>query len=220
MANTTIGAQGLLHVIHKKRAEVVALLLTHGVVVKQDASDMDIAMAVTNLSKTSKSFYNAFMKLLMTKDVVTSVYSNMDGFANAGGSLYTPTNFTIGNTSSSTDTFCDKAENKALALCGGKGISTDTTTSTSGGSSKWLTEGLNLLQSGFNGYLQLDENKTKRALADASQNVKSGDVELAKLGLLPANKTNTSNTALYVVLGILGVSVIGLVVYLATKKKA
>jgi hypothetical protein len=218
--NTTLGAQALLHVVHLKRKEVVALLLKHGVVVKPSASDLEIAKAVTDLCKISKSFYQAFMQLMADKTVVTSVYSSMDGYSNAGGSFYTPTNFNIGNTTTSTtDSFCDKPENKSLGLCSGTSGASSTTSSTtsSGGGSKWLTQGLNVLQTAFNGYLQLDENKTKRELANAS-------VQVAQAGGNVNGGTNTpppsSNTTLYVVLGILGVSVIGLVVYLATKKKA
>jgi len=218
--NTTLGAQALLHVVHLKRKEVVALLLKHGVVVKPSASDLEIAKAVTDLCKISKSFYQAFMQLMADKTVVTSVYSSMDGYSNAGGSFYTPTNFNIGNTTSTTDSFCDKPENKSLGLCSGTSGASSTTSSTksSGGGSKWLTEGLNVLQTAFNGYLQLDENKTKRELANAS-------VQVAQAGGIPnpnapAPTTSSSNTTLYVILGLVGVSVIGLVVYLATKKKA
>ena len=219
--NTTLGAQALLHVLHLKRKEVVALLLKHGVVVKPSASDLEIAKAVTDLCKISKSFYQAFMQLMADKTVVTSVYSSMDGYSNAGGSFYTPTNFNIGNTTSTTDSFCDKPENKSLGLCSGtSGASSTSSTTSSGGGSKTLTSALNILQTAFNGYLQLDENKTKRELANAS-------VQVAQAGGNVNGGTNTpppsSNTGLYIGLGILGVSVIGLIVYLvikANKKKA
>ena len=77
--DTSLGAVGLLHTIQLKREEVIALLLTHGVVVNSDASDMEIAIQVTNLAKKSQSFYKAFMQLMMDKSVVDNVYSNMDG---------------------------------------------------------------------------------------------------------------------------------------------
>ena len=216
--NTSYGAQVLLQTIKLKRKEVISLLLKYGVVIDSNASDLEIAKAVTDLCRTSKSFYNAFMQLMVDKKVVQTIYSSMDGYSNAGGSLYTPTNFNIGNTTTSTtDSFCEKPENKSLGLCSGTSGATTSTTSTSGnkGSSKWLTEGLNVLQTAFNGYLQLDDNKTKRELANAS-------VVVAQSGGMVNQNTPppSSNTTLYVVLGFLGVSVIGLLVYLATKKKA
>jgi hypothetical protein len=215
MSNTTLGAQALLHTIQIKKAEVIALLLKHGVVVSSTTPDMEIAMIVTNLCKTSNSFYKGFTKLIADKKVVETIYSSMDGYSNTtGGTFYTPSTFDIGDTTTTTTNYCDKPENKALALCGGSTASNSNTTPKS--STSWLTNALNLAQTGFNGYLQLDTNKTKRALADASVQVTQagGNVN----GMPPATKS--SNTALYVVLGFVGVSVIGLLVYLATKKKA
>jgi hypothetical protein len=43
-------------------------------------------------------------------------------------------------------------------------------------SPSWLNTGLSLLQTGFQGFLQLDENKTKRALADASVKISNDEV--------------------------------------------
>jgi len=217
MADTSIGATALLHVIQLKRTEVITLLLKNGVVIPSGATDLEIAMKVTDLCKTSSSFYKEFMKLLLDPAVLANVYAGMDGYSNAGGSFYTPTTFNIGDTTSSTTGFCDKAENKSLAICGGT-ASTSTPSKKSTTSSSWLADALNLAQTGFNGYLQLDTNKTNRALADASVNVKSSDVQLAQLGVLPPSKT--SNTALYVILGVVGVSVLGLITYLIVKKKA
>ena len=203
MANTTFGAQGLLQVISLKRNEIVALLLKHGIVVNSTDSDMSIAVQVTNLAKTSKSFYNAFMKLLLDKDVVKSLYSSMDGYSNAGGVFYDPMKIDWGSSTTTPSTTTPPTT-----------PSKDTKTK---GSGQWLTTGLNLLQTGFNGYLQLDDNKTKRELAAAS-------VKVVEAGGNPMSNTPapaaSSNTALYVILGIVGVSVIGLVVYLATKKKS
>lgn len=206
--NSTLGAEAMLHTIHLKRKEVIALLLQHGVVVKSGASDLEIAMQVTDLCKTSKSFYNAFMLLLSDKSVLTNVWSNMDG------------NY-LGITDALND-WCNKGDNAKLlptSCKDAKPTSTsgtkDTTSNTKDKSESWFTTALNLAQTGFNGYLQLDDNKTKRALADAS-------VRVAESGGLNTNDNlppPTSHTTLYVVLGLLGVSLVGLVVYFATKKK-
>jgi hypothetical protein len=211
MANTSIGAQALLHVIKLKRAKVITLLLKYGVVINSGANDLDIAMKVTDLCKTSSSFYNEFMKLLLDPEVLGNVYAGMDGYSNAGGSLFTPSTFDISNSAVLNSSYCDKPENKGLALC--KGKSTSTTTASIGTSTSWLKDALNIAQTGFNGYLQLDTNKTNRALADASVKV----VEAG--GTTNPLPTTKSNTTLYVVLGLVGVSVLGLLTYLITKKK-
>jgi hypothetical protein len=222
-----LGANALLHVIKNKKSQIVVLLLKHGVVLKPNTSDIDLALIVTNLAKTSQSFYNEFMSLLLDKNFVKNMYSNMDGFSYATGDLFNLGEFKVGTTdSSSTSDFCSKEENKNLSLCKNQNTTSSTTDSNSSKdsnstNSSWLTTGLNLLQTGFNGYLQLDQNKTKVALANASIAVKGGDVQLAQLGVKDeGGKTKTSsNTALYVILGIVGVSVLGVVIYLATKKK-
>jgi len=213
MANTTLGAQALLHTIQIKKPQVIALLLKHGVVVSSTTPDMEIAVLVTNLCKTSNSFYKGFTELIADKKVVETIYSSMDGYSNTtGGTFYTPSTFNIGDTTTTTN-YCDKPENKALALCGG--TSSSSSSSTPSKTKFSWADALNLAQTGFNGYLQLDTNKTKQALANASVQVAQagGNVN----GTLPPP---SSNTALYVVLGFVGVSVIGLIVYLATKKKA
>jgi hypothetical protein len=86
----------------------------------------------------------------------------------------------------------------------------DTTSSTS-----WLNTGLGLLQDGFKGYLQLDDNKTKRELADASVKISTDD--LTKETLTPTPKG--LSTGAIVGISLLGVTVVGLVIYLITKNK-
>ena len=111
MTNTTLGAQALLHTIQIKKPQVIALLLKHGVVVSSTTPDMEIAMIVTNLCKTSNSFYKGFTELIADKKVVETIYSSMNGYSNTtGGTFYTPSTFDIGNTTTTTN-YCDKPEN-------------------------------------------------------------------------------------------------------------
>ena len=71
------------------------------------------------------------------------------------------------------------------------------------------------MQEGFKGYLQLDDNKTKRELADAS--VKISTDEVTKKEITPP-PTKLSTGAI-VGISLLGVTVVGLVVYLIVKNK-
>ena len=66
--NASLGAYGIMYVVQNKKSDVLGLLLRNGVVVPSDASDLTIAMAVTNLLKVSKSFYNDFSKLLVNPE--------------------------------------------------------------------------------------------------------------------------------------------------------
>jgi hypothetical protein len=218
--NASLGAYGIMYVVRNRKSEVLGLLLKNGVVVPSNASDITIALAVTNLLKVSKSFYLEFTKLLISEDTINAMSVNMSGYTNFTGDAE----------------WCKDSANKTASpnayklLCkesstfDPKAFTTTTTTtpkkttpakSTSGDVS-WLNQGLDLLQTGFQGYLQLDENKTKRELADAS--VKISADEVTKKEDLPPKPTALSTGAI-VGISLLGVTVVGLVIYLVVKNK-
>ena len=204
--NENLGAYAIMYVVQNKKNEVVSLLLKNGVVVPSNAQDIQIAFVVTNLLKLSNSFYNDFVPLLLNEETLTGMSSNMTGsYANAGGNA----DF-CGNTANKTE-----SPSSYKLLCGD---STDTTTTNSStkSSASWLNQGLGLLQTGFQGFLQLDDNKTKRALADAS--VKISNDEIIKGETIPPTKTGLGTGAI-VGISLLGVTVVGLVIYLIAKKK-
>lgn len=201
--NENLGAYAIMYVVQNKRNEVVSLLLKNGVVVPSNAQDIQIALVVTNLLKQSDSFYNDFVPLLLNEETLTGMSSNMSGsYANVNGN----------------SEFCKNTANKTESPSSYKLLcsdSTDTKESSTKDTPNWLNKGLNILQTGFQGYLQLDENKTKRALADAS--VKISKDEVTKVETLPPPKK--LSTGAIVGISLLGVTVVGLVVYLIAKKK-
>jgi hypothetical protein len=209
MEKSSLGAYSIMYVVKNKRSEVLSLLLKNGVVVPMNATDIQIALLVTNLLKVSKSFYVDFSKLLLTKDTVEGVLLNMTGsYSNVEGA----------------GDFCKNPDNKISSptsyklLCGDSSTSTSTpakTSATSTPSPSWLNTGLGIIQTGFQGFLQLDENKTKRDLANASVKISSDEVK--KEEITPV-KTGLGTGAI-VGLSVLGVAVVGLVVYLIAKKK-
>ena len=175
-------------------------------VVPSNATDIQIALLVTNLLKVSKSFYRDFSALLLSQDVIVGMSSNMSGsYSNAGGVVDPVFDFSIftGGTTTTPKPTTPKTEIKSE----GK---------------SWLNQGLGLLQTGFQGYLALDENKTQRELANASFKIKEGDVSLAEKGILPAGtplpKTGLSTGAI-IGISVLGIAVVGGVIYLALKKR-
>jgi hypothetical protein len=194
--NESLGAYGIMYVIQNKKSQVYALLLKNGVVIPNNASDIQIALLVTNLLKVSKSFYKEFSSLLLSQDVVTGMTSNMSGsYAYAGGQVDPAFDFSIFNTG---------------------GTPTNTTTNTpsktTSSAPSWLNKGLSLLETGFQGYLQLDDNKTKRELADASVKISEEKEEV------PPPPKGLSTGAV-VGISLLGVTVVGLVIYLIVKNK-
>lgn len=195
-----LGAYGIMYVIQTKRSQVIALLVKNGVVVPMNATDMQIALLVTNLLKVSKSFYKDFSALLITPDTITGMSSNMSGsYANAVGvgEQFDWSIFQGGTTTTPTTT------------------PTSTPPKTTSSAPNWLNTGLGLLQTGFQGFLQLDENKTKRALADASVQISKDEVTKKEDTPPPTGWS----TGAIVGVSLLGATIVGLVVYLIVKNK-
>jgi hypothetical protein len=206
--NESLGAYALMYVVKNKKYQVLSLLLKNGVVVPSNASDIQIALTVTNLLKISTSFYNDFLPLLMNEETYNAITLNMSGsYSNVEGNA----------------DFCKNTANKVSSptsyklLCENTASTTASTTATASrpANLSWLNQGLNILQTSFQGYLQLDDNKTKRDLADASVKISSDEVK--KEEIIPT-KTGLSTGAI-VGISILGVAVVGLLVYVIAKKQ-
>jgi hypothetical protein len=221
--NASLGAYGVMYVVQNKKSDVLGLLLRNGVVVPSNASDVTIALAVTNLLKVSKTFYNEFSKLLVNQDVVYGMSANMSGsYSNMSGSYANA----IGDSA-----FCKDTTNKKLFPTSYKNACEDSSTfdtsifnpstkdtkpKDTSSNSGWLNTGLDLLQKGFQGYLQLDDNRTKRELADASVRLSESGATIPTDGTPPPKGLSTGAI---VGISLLGVTVVGLVVYLVVKKK-
>ena len=209
--NASLGAYGVMYVVQNKKSEVVNLLLKNGVFVPMNASNMQLALLVTDLLKVSKSFYRDFSLLLLNQDVVNEMSVNMSG---------SYSNFT-GDAEWCKDSANKTANPNAYKLLCKDSTTfdpktfTNTTSKPPTASPSWLNTGLGLLQTGFQGFLQLDDNKTKRELADASVKISTDD--LTKETLKPPS-TGLSTGAI-VGISLLGVTVVGLVIYLITKNK-
>ena len=204
-----LGALSIMYVVMNKRAEVIALLVKNGVKVPNNTTDMQLALLVTNLLKISKAFSREFNQLVTKKEVIAGVFSGFDGsYSNALG--------TFSNLPKFDENLFSSPATPTPA------VTTTNTKDTKSGSNFW-GNALGLLQTGFTGYLAMDENKTKRALADASVQIKQSDVSLAEKGILPAGNTLPKtglSTGAIVGLSVLGIAVIGGIVYFAMKNKA
>ena len=77
----------------------------------------------------------------------------------------------------------------------------------------------NTLNTGLNAFLQLDKNKTDRALAGSASDVAKYNASVGKDSEGKPKDDTKSNTALYVVLGVVGVALVGGLIYFATKKQ-
>ena len=203
--NENLGAYAIMYVVTNKKNEVVSLLLKNGVDVPSNAYNIQIAILVTNLLKVSNSFYNEFFELL-DEETIDAVFSNMTGsYLNANGN----------------SDFCKNTANKTESpssyklLCKDY-VDTSSSTSTSNQSQpSFINRGLDFLQSSVKDFLQYEDLKTKRKLAEAS--VKISDNEVTK-GETPPPPTKLGTGAI-VGISLLGATVVGLVVYLVAKKR-
>ena len=216
LANPNIGATSVMFVVMKKRAKLLALLTKNGVKYPANATDMQLALIVTNLLKSSKSFKKDFEQLLAEEDTIVSIFSGMDG-------AYS--NFTFETTTFDPNKFSTPSTTFAPPKAKPYNLTFPKSTDTKPKEKSKFNFGsaLELLQTGFAGYLALDENKTKKALADASVQIKQTDKELAELGVFPEdNKLPSKGLSTGAIIGIslAGILVLGGVIYFATKKTA
>jgi hypothetical protein len=219
LANPNIGATSVMFVVMKKRAELLALLTKNGVKYPANATDMQLAMIVTNLLKISKTFRMEFEQLLTEQEVIFGIFSGMDGaYSNFTFDFPTfdPNVFTPKPNSPSPSFGYTKPKPYDLTLV----KSTDVKPKEKGKFN--LGSALELLQNGFAGYLALDENKTKKALAEASVKIKESDVKLGEMGILPDGnlpKKDGLSTGAIIGISIAGILVVGGVIYFAMKNK-
>lgn len=205
------GAHTVMYCVMNKKPEVAMILMKNGITLSPTATDKEIAQKVTSLLKTSKKFRQDFLSLYKTGNFANSMmncYSSMNGgYANASGIVVDP------------------AFDFSTLPSGGTYTGSSTTTTsptptipTTSGSSWWTTDNIvNTLNTGLNAFLTLDKNKTDRAIANSG-------VQIAQSGTGGASGALNStpqkdNTVLYVVLSVLGIAVVGGLVFVATKKK-
>jgi len=199
--NIQIGAHAVAWAVAKKRQEVEDLLKRNGVKLPvkngvtltwNSLSTMTLTLFTMSALKQSKSFRADFLELLAQNPQWATSYMSMNGeFANASGNV------------------ADTSLNLTTA------IGTDAPKKT------WFTSDniQGTLNTALNAFLTLDKNKTDRELANASQNVAMYNAQQGGSNTGGAPDTTKSNTTLYVVLGVVGLALVGGLVYFATKKR-
>jgi hypothetical protein len=200
-SKTNLGAYGIMYVIENKKNEVISLLLKNGVAIPSNATNLQIGLIVTNLLKSSKSFYKDFSKLLLNQDTIVGMSSNMSGSYLNGNGMFDINNYEID------DSLFNPTKSKT----------TTTTSKTNDSDSKpsAINKGLELLQTAFQGYLQLDENKTKRELASASVIISQDNVTKDENNPPPKGLS----TGAIIGLSVLGIAVVGTITYFIIKKQ-
>ena len=187
-----LGAHAVMWAVMNKPQEVEGLLLRNGI----QATGASLEETVVVALKNSKPFRVDFLEMTSQyPEWAMSYMASMDDFVNSSGRI------------------ADTSLNLTTAINAGE-------TNSGTPRKSWFTADniQSTLNTALNAFLTLDKNKTDRALAGASKDVAMYNAQTGGTtggGIPPAK----SNTTLYVVLGLVGLGLVGGIIYLATKKR-
>jgi hypothetical protein len=218
------GAMTLVLLVKSYKSQMIALLLKNGVAVPSGASDQQIAMLMANLLKVSKSFFNDVNSFIQNPKVIQTlaggIEENADYFRMSG------------------DNFAGKRVGNAqyfrasgyMNSTGGEDGFTDTGIPLATPAKTGFLSGLNLgdlLSQGLSAFGQYDKNKTDREIANALKRTEqAGSGVGSSVGANPSGNTSGTpvkegvSTTTVVVLSLVGVAVIGTIIYFVARPKS
>ena len=186
-----LGAHAIMWAVMNKPQEVEELLMRNGIQVSGNLLEETVVVALKN----SRPFRADFLAMTSQyPEWAMSYMATMDDYANSTGRI------------------ADTSLNLTTAINAGA-------TNTGTPKKSWFTADniQGTLNTALNAFLTLDKNKTDRALAGSASNVAMYNSQTGGTtgGGVPPPK---SNTTLYVILGVVGLVLVGGIVYFATKK--
>lgn len=210
------GAMTLVLLVNNYRSQMIALLLKNGVTVPNGASSQQIASLMANLLKVSKSFAMDLQKFISNPKVIEVL---------AGGFSQNAEYFRASG-------FAGKQEGNAQYFrVQGVDDNTDTDTNTNTPPKTGFFSGLNLgniLKDGLNLFGQLDKNKTDREIANAQAQVGANTGGGFTGGNTGGNTggggkekdpDEKMSTTTIVILSLVGVAVLGTIIYFVARPK-
>jgi len=230
------GAFTLMLLIKNYRSQMIALLLKNGVAVPSGASDKQILNLMANLLKISKSFYKDIMLFLQNPKVLNNLagefsqnaqYFRADGFAGkkeGNAQYFRADGFMNYQGSRFGIPFSLRPEDEDE-----NGDETTETTETTKTPKKGFFSGLNLgelIKDGLGAFVTLDSNRTDRIIAEARK--KSGlppldeETYTDEDGVVKKKESPDDegiSTTTIVVLSLVGIAVIGTIIYFVTRPK-
>lgn len=214
------GAMTLVLLVSNYRSQMIALLLKNGVTVPSGASNQQIASMMANLLKISKSFAMDLQRFISNPKVIQVL---------AGGFSQNAEYFRASG-------FAGKKQGNAqyfradgfMNSDGGEDGFTDTSaTPPKTGFLSGLNLG-NILKDGLNLFGQIDKNKTDREIANAqaqisantgvSFNTGTGSGDTGSGGK-QTNPDEGISTTTIVVLSLVGIAVLGTIIYFVARPK-
>lgn len=215
------GAMTLVLLVQKYRSQMIALLLKNGITVPSGASVQQIATIMANLLKISKSFAKDLNNFIQNPKVLESLmdglqsaeYFRASGFVGKqeGNAQYFRASGYLNNTG-------EEDEDPVLS------------SASSSGSTGSFWSGLNLgnlLSQGLDAFGKLDKNKTDRAIAEAR--AKAGQISILDEKTIVDEEGNVTkkktpddegiSTTTIVVLSLVGIAVVGTIIYFVARPK-
>lgn len=222
------GAMTLVLLVSNYRSQMINLLLKNGVTVPSGASNQQIATMMANLLKISKSFAMDLQKFISNPKVIEVLAGgfsqNAEYFRASGFAGKKEGNAQYFRASGYFNSEGDIEEDPALPI---PTSSATTSTPQKAGFFSGLNLG-NILKDGLNLFGQIDKNKTDREIANAQAQI-SANTGGAGLGLGLGSGSGDSkkdtpddegmSTTTIVVLSLVGIAVIGTIIYFVTRPK-
>ena len=206
------GAMTLVLLVKYYKSQMIALLLKNGVTVPNGASDQQIATLMANLLKVSKSFFTDLNNFIQNPKVLQVVAGEVQQNAQ-----YFRASGYYNNTG---DEYDEEEDDPALPTPTGT-----TPKKGSGGFFSGLNLG-NLIKDGLDAFGKYDKNKTDREIADAR--ARAGLPALTEEELVEEREKVTKekdkskdglSTTTIVVLSLVGVAVLGTIIYFVARPK-
>jgi hypothetical protein len=193
--------QILLALINSNKGRFIGLLRRNGVLVSPKISNEDLARNILNAMDKSESFKTEVLLLMsvLSNDNAYSSFTGLPAFSSESGINYQSQYFPSSTTATTTST-------------------TSTDTKKQFGDTTFGQVFDKLLQ-GFNSYTNLKMSEADKAKAIASANISNNQVALGQLPSGGQPSGQKSNTGLYIGLGIGGLALVGVLVYVIAKKK-
>ena len=247
MANTKptaqTGALTLVLLVKFYRSQMIALLVKNGIVVNNNATDQKISTLMADLLKVSKSYFKDLNDFITNPKVIqriaggiqqTAQYSNMSGsYMKAEGEDGVDTNTdNLNQMQSDINDMTDNTGDPVIDTAPietGTGTGTGTSTSSGGSFFSNLNIG-DIIKGGLNLFGQYTKGQTDAEIARQHALVEQAKAEAIKAGNqtytdpISGQKVNvkdtTMSTTTIVILSLVGVAVLGTVIYFATRPKS
>lgn len=221
-ATPETGALTLVLLVNMYRNQMVNLLIKNGVVVNDTMSDEQVAILMGNLLKVSKSFYNDLTAFLSNPSVVKKLAGGIEGMAE----YFKMTGSGYMNAFGSTDLPSSIGYESQYGLNLNTG-STSTNTSTQTQPKTGFFSGLNLgdlFNKGLSGFLTYNTNQANTKIAGYQSQIAQAGGYVPNINVPNQGNVNTpppkgASTTTIVVLSLLGIAVVGTIIYFVARPK-